>query len=61
MADGDNTASGMGMGMIIGLLIVLVIVIGGGVYMFSGRTAPTPIAAVALTAGHTITGSATVN
>ena len=63
MADGDNTSSGMGMGMIIGLLIVVLIVIVGGIYLFGGHGS-SPAGQVASAAGgatHTISGTATVN
>ena len=61
MADGDNTASGVGMGMIIGLLLVAIVLIGGGLYLFGGRAATNPVAAVASEGGHTISGTATVH
>ncbi len=64
MADGDNTAGGMGMGMIIGLLIVVLIVIVGGIYLFGGHGSSNPAGQVASAAGsaagHTISGTATV-
>jgi hypothetical protein len=69
MADGDNTAGGMGMGMIIGLLMILILVIGGGLYMFGGRgggsspassLAKPPAAAGPATEGTTISGTVEV-
>ncbi len=64
MADSDNTSSGVGMGMIIGLLLVVLVVVAGGIYLFGGRSsAPNPAAQVASAAGgatHTISGTATV-
>ncbi len=62
MADGDNTSSGMGMGMIIGLLIVVLIVIVGGIYLFGGHgsSPAAPVAAATSGAAHTISGTATV-
>lgn len=60
MANGDNTSTGVGMGMIIGLLLVAIILIGGGLYVFGGRGASNPAAAVASAGDHTISGSATV-
>ena len=65
MADGDNTSSGVGMGMIIGLLLVVLVVVAGGIYLFGGRTsAPNPAAQVASAAGgaaHTVSGTVTVH
>jgi hypothetical protein len=62
MADGDNTAGGMGMGVIIGLLVAVLIVLAGGFYMFGGRGGggSNPVAAATDGAAHTITGTATV-
>jgi hypothetical protein len=60
MADGDNEAGGLGIGMILGLLIVILVVVGGGLYFFTGRSAPNPVPAVASAGSHTISGSATV-
>jgi hypothetical protein len=59
MADGDNTAGGMGMGMIIGLLLVLILIIGGGYYMFAGRGGSGPSAAVSIPSGTTVAGTVT--
>ncbi|MDB5460132.1 MAG: hypothetical protein JWO72_1873 [Caulobacteraceae bacterium] len=67
MADGDNAAGGMGMGMIIGLLMVLILVIGGGFYLFGGRgggsSPANPAAAVGQatdSATHTVSGTVQV-
>ncbi len=61
MADGDNTAGGMGMGLIIGLLLVLILVIGGGFYfMGGGRSASGPSAAISIPGGTTVAGTVTV-
>jgi hypothetical protein len=59
MADGDNTAGGMGMGMIIGLLLVLILVIGGGVNLFGGHSSSGPSAAVSIPSGTTVAGTVT--
>jgi hypothetical protein len=62
MAEGDGTSSGVGMGMIIGLLLVILVVLAGGFYMFGGRhAASNPVAAVADSAGHTVSGSVSVH
>ena len=67
MADGDNTAGGMGMGMIIGLLVVLLIVVVGGFVLFGGgRSNPVAAAGQAVDgaasgAGHTVSGTVKVN
>lgn len=53
MADGDGTASGVGMGMIIGLLIVVILLIGGGYYFFAGHGGGS-------TPASTVSGSVTV-
>lgn len=67
MADGDNTSSGVGMGMIIGLLLVVLIVVAGGIYFLGGRggvSAANPasqVASAASGAGHTVSGTVTVH
>ncbi len=62
MADGDNTSSGVGMGMIIGLLIVVLIVVVGGIYLFGGHGS-SPASQVASAAGgatHSVSGTVNV-
>ncbi len=61
MTNEDNTSSGVGLGMIIGLLVVLLIVVAGGFYFFGGRGggASNPVAAATDGATHTITGTVT--
>ena len=67
MADGESTAGGMGMGMIIGLLLVLLVVIVGGFMLFGGGRASNPVASAgqavsgaAEGAGHTVSGTVNV-
>jgi hypothetical protein len=65
MADGNNTAGGMGMGMIIGLLIVLIVVVVGGFYLFGGshsnpvQSAGSAVSGAASGAGHSVSGTLT--
>jgi hypothetical protein len=58
MADGNNTASGVGMGMIIGLLLVLLIMAAAAYVLVAGRGA-SPGQAVS-DAGHTVSGTVNV-
>ena len=67
MADGESTAGGIGMGMIIALLAVLLVLLAGGFYFFGGsRTNPVAsagqsVSSTASDAGHTVSGTVNVH
>jgi hypothetical protein len=60
MADGNNTASGVGMGMIIGLLVVLLIVAAAGYVLLAGHGSPASPTQAISDAGHTVSGTVNI-